>query len=94
MKYGTRQYAKRQIRWLRNKLLPAIYSASGGGDHGSALLPVYLLDATGKVAVFAHHISGSDLLPTELGDQWTSRVLDQGQRIMEGMYSLFASRPH
>lgn len=65
MKYGTRQYAKRQIRWLKNKLLPAIYSANGGGDHAAALLPVYLLDAT------------------ELGDQWTSRVLDQGQRIME-----------
>ncbi|KIK40906.1 hypothetical protein CY34DRAFT_241165 [Suillus luteus UH-Slu-Lm8-n1] len=65
MKYGTRQYAKRQIRWLRNKLLPAIYSANGGGGHETALLPVYLLDAT------------------ELGDQWTSRVLGEGERIME-----------
>ncbi|KAG1801783.1 tRNA isopentenyltransferase [Suillus subaureus] len=65
MKYGTRQYSKRQIRWLKNKLLPAIYSANGGGDHAAALLPVYLLDAT------------------ELGDQWTSRVLNQGERIVE-----------
>ncbi|KAG1835622.1 tRNA isopentenyltransferase [Suillus variegatus] len=65
MKYGTRQYAKRQIRWLKNKLLPAIYSANGGTDHATALLPVYLLDAT------------------ELGDQWKSCVLNQGERIME-----------
>lgn len=65
MKNGTRQYAKRQIRWLRNKLLPAIYSTNSGGGHASALLPVYLLDAT------------------ELGDQWTSHVLNQGVRIME-----------
>ncbi|KAG1836655.1 tRNA isopentenyltransferase [Suillus subalutaceus] len=65
MKYGTRQYAKRQIRWLKNKLLPAIYSANGGSDHAAALLPVYLLDAT------------------ELGDQWTSCVLNQGERITE-----------
>lgn len=48
MKTGTRQYAKRQIRWLRNKLLPAIYSANSGGDHAAPLVPVYLLDATGK----------------------------------------------
>ncbi|KAG1769454.1 tRNA isopentenyltransferase [Suillus placidus] len=65
MKYGTRQYAKRQIRWLKNKLLPAIYSTNSGRDHAAALLPVYLLDAT------------------ELGDQWTSRVLNQGEHIMD-----------
>ncbi|KAG0705323.1 tRNA isopentenyltransferase [Suillus ampliporus] len=65
MKCGTRQYAKRQIRWLRNKLLPAIYSTNSGGDHAAALLPIYLLDAT------------------ELGNQWTSHVFNQGERIME-----------
>lgn len=58
MKYGTRQYAKRQIRWLKNKLLPAIYSANGGTDHATALLPVYLLDATGELTVFAFQIPG------------------------------------
>lgn len=86
MKYGTRQYAKRQIRWLRNKLLPAIYSANGGGGHATALLPAYLLDATGESTVLAHHISGGDILPAELGDQWTSRVLGEGERIMEGVW--------
>jgi hypothetical protein len=50
MKNGTRQYARRQIRWLRNKLLPAAYNTDSEGDHAAALVPVYLLDATGKLA--------------------------------------------
>ncbi|OJA07605.1 hypothetical protein AZE42_06274 [Rhizopogon vesiculosus] len=65
MKNGTRQYAKRQIRWLRNKLLPAAYNTDSGEDHAAALVPVYLLDAT------------------ELGDRWTSRVLNPGESITE-----------
>ena len=46
MKMSTRQYAKRQISWLRNKLIPAIY-ASNADYEGQAL--AYLLDASGKV---------------------------------------------
>jgi len=52
MKNGTKQYAKRQIRWLRNKLLPAIYNANSGKDHSTALVPAYVLDATGKLSQF------------------------------------------
>ncbi|KAG1748958.1 IPP transferase-domain-containing protein [Suillus paluster] len=65
MKCGTRQYAKRQIRWLRNKLLPAVYSTNSSVEHAAPLLPLYLLDAT------------------ELGDQWTSHVLNQSECIMK-----------
>lgn len=43
MKISTRQYAKRQISWIRNKLIPAIEEANRMGDD----LPFYLLDATG-----------------------------------------------
>jgi hypothetical protein len=60
MKNGTRQYAKRQIRWIRNKLLPAIYNANSNGDHAATLVPVYLLDATGKLvqrSAYAYSIS-------------------------------------
>jgi tRNA dimethylallyltransferase len=49
MKVATRQYAKRQVSWLKNKLVPAVHAAnlaerdSGGSD----IISTYLLDATG-----------------------------------------------
>lgn len=43
MKHSTRKYAKRQISWLRNKLLPAIYEA----NTKETLAHMYLLDTTG-----------------------------------------------
>jgi tRNA dimethylallyltransferase len=46
MKRSTRKYAKRQILWLRNKLLPAMYAANADKTH----TVTYLLDATGKHA--------------------------------------------
>jgi len=51
MKNGTRQYAKRQIRWLRNKLLPAVYNANSSRDDAVPVVPLYLLDATGKLVL-------------------------------------------
>ncbi|KAF7359448.1 tRNA dimethylallyltransferase, mitochondrial [Mycena sanguinolenta] len=42
MKLSTRQYAKRQISWIRNKLLPAINTA----NIEDKIMPTYLLDAT------------------------------------------------
>ncbi|KAG6910897.1 hypothetical protein DXG01_006580 [Tephrocybe rancida] len=42
MKLSTRQYAKRQVSWIRNKLLPAVYTANAD----KTLVPTYLLDAT------------------------------------------------
>ncbi|KAJ4501722.1 tRNA isopentenyltransferase [Lentinula lateritia] len=47
MKTSTRQYAKRQTSWLRNKLLPMLYGANETKD--SSGLPdtfTYLMDAT------------------------------------------------
>ncbi|KAG6813113.1 hypothetical protein H0H92_013967 [Tricholoma furcatifolium] len=43
MKLSTRQYAKRQISWIRNKLLPAINTGNIAGEPSVA---AYLLDAT------------------------------------------------
>lgn len=40
MKTSTRQYAKRQVSWIRNKLLPEVRAA---GDEFSS----YLLDVSG-----------------------------------------------
>jgi len=42
MKISTRQYAKRQISWIRNKLLPAANAANTQEN----IVPLYLLDAT------------------------------------------------
>ncbi|GLB35187.1 putative tRNA isopentenyltransferase [Lyophyllum shimeji] len=42
MKISTRQYAKRQVSWIRNKLLPAAYTANAE----ETVVPTYLLDAT------------------------------------------------
>ncbi|KAJ7184138.1 tRNA isopentenyltransferase [Mycena filopes] len=42
MKISTRQYAKRQISWIRNKLLPAIYAT----NTEEVTVPTYALDAT------------------------------------------------
>ncbi|KAJ3814306.1 tRNA isopentenyltransferase [Lentinula aff. lateritia] len=47
MKTSTRQYAKRQTTWLRNKLLPMLYSANETKDSNSPPDTfTYLLDAT------------------------------------------------
>ncbi|EEB95867.1 hypothetical protein MPER_05097, partial [Moniliophthora perniciosa FA553] len=42
MKVSTRQYAKKQISWLRNKLLPALYDSNVTEETSHT----YLLDAT------------------------------------------------
>lgn len=69
MKTSTRQYAKRQVSWIRNKLLPAAREANklsqedsdGPGD----VVPTFLLDAS------------------ELGDSWTTNVQETASRIAE-----------
>ncbi|KAL4065434.1 IPP transferase-domain-containing protein [Scleroderma yunnanense] len=43
MKHSTRKYAKRQVSWLRNKLLPAIQSVTA---ESQLMASMYLLDAT------------------------------------------------
>ena len=45
-KLSTRQYARRQVQWIRNKLLPAINAADKSGAH----TPVFLLNVTGELA--------------------------------------------
>ncbi|KAI0713288.1 tRNA isopentenyltransferase [Earliella scabrosa] len=65
MKLGTRRYAKRQVAWIRNKLLPAVNAANATvqAENGAPMVPTYLLDAT------------------ELGDAWKSNVHDVGNQI-------------
>ncbi|RDX45420.1 tRNA isopentenyltransferase [Lentinus brumalis] len=65
MKLGTRRYAKRQVSWLRNKLLPAVNAANAAArvENDMPVVPLYLLDAT------------------ELGDAWKMNVHDVAGRI-------------
>ncbi len=50
MKISTRQYAKRQVSWIRNKLLPAAFATNNvarqDAEKGREVVPAYLLDAT------------------------------------------------
>ena len=53
MKLRTRQYARRQVKWIRTQLLPAMYKSSEASeDHGKNAM-ICLLDA-----------SSDSLLPT------------------------------
>ncbi|TFK48799.1 tRNA isopentenyltransferase [Heliocybe sulcata] len=45
MKLSTKQYAQRQVKWIRNKLLPAVYAAQAA-EGGKESIRAYLLDAT------------------------------------------------
>lgn len=45
-KHSTRKYAKRQVVWLRNKLLPAIYSVTAEYRGKSSVAALYLLDTS------------------------------------------------
>lgn len=47
MKRSTRKYAKRQVSWIKNKLIPAALRVNEGFPVGQ-MTPFYLLDATGS----------------------------------------------
>lgn len=67
MKTSTRQYAKRQTSWLRNKLLPILYAANERGDSDRHEVRIatftYLLDATGLLKPIRHSYSHLSLYP-------------------------------
>lgn len=44
MKLATRQYARQQVQWIRNKLVPSIIE-----EHDQEMGAFYLIDATGNV---------------------------------------------
>jgi len=47
LKTANHQYAKRQVLWIRNKLLPAIRASESSEGTESVEIMMYLLDATG-----------------------------------------------
>ncbi|KAI0747813.1 IPP transferase-domain-containing protein [Daedaleopsis nitida] len=86
MKLGTRRYAKRQVAWIRNKLLPAVNAANAAAQAqaGPAIVPTYLLDATGQCLRSDPSIPAVGLTAcsrAELGDAWQRNVLDVANRL-------------
>lgn len=90
MKVSTRQYARRQVKWMRNKLLPAVHAANERhrleGGHAD-VVPTFLLDATGEQTNNDH----ASKVPiahrnTELDDKWNINVQSPAIQIMEGTH--------
>ncbi|TCD59809.1 hypothetical protein EIP91_011406 [Steccherinum ochraceum] len=71
MKTSTRQYAKRQVRWLRNTLLPVVNAANSTSrvTENSPVVPAYLLDAT--------DLSTWDVNVQQLAERITRDFLEQ-----------------
>jgi tRNA dimethylallyltransferase len=78
MKLSTKQYAKRQISWIRNKLIPAAKLAS----REQTLTPFYLLDATGAENATTHLIRL--FIPCLELAEWTVNVQRPAVTILEG----------
>ena len=50
MKQNTRSYARRQVKWMRNKLIPAIDAANHNSPENESLpISLFLLDTTGMI---------------------------------------------
>lgn len=71
MKQTTRKYAKGQVSWLRNKLLPAVHAANVESQETGLVTPTYLLDATGDFA-----LSLSGLICTDTTSYLRSRKVE------------------
>lgn len=82
MKTSTRQYAKRQVKWIKSKLLPAVRELE------SDEVTVVLLDATGaSKRRKLHHVVVAELTDntpcTDLAE-WSTNVRDPAVRLLRG----------
>lgn len=86
MKLGTRRYAKRQVAWIRNKLVPAVNATNTASRREKGTTPVhmYLLDATGKMCICQRQTEADNVSYQELGSAWKTNVHDAAGRITEG----------
>lgn len=84
MKSATRRYAKRQVQWIRNKLLPIVAKSKD--------VDIYLLDATGK-----RQIGWDDVMKALADrrvdlDSWETNVRLPAIQVAEGNKYLGGSR--
>ena len=87
MKISTRQYAKRQISWIRNKLIPAVNVANAKEN----LVPLYLMDATGSQhrSYYACLSFFFWVFPSVLGEDWLQNVQTPAMDILESESTIF-----
>lgn len=92
LKTANYQYAKRQVSWIRNKLLPAIRASKS--TKGTKAMEMYLLDATGPyfIDVCLKWGNGRFSLCTYTEPQkWSSGVKDVANNLMEGQSNRLSS---
>ncbi|EIM82541.1 tRNA isopentenyltransferase [Stereum hirsutum FP-91666 SS1] len=82
MKLSTRKYAKRQVSWIRNKLLPAVFAA--GDDGGGANCGGEADDGGGEADEGERRVQmrAYVLDATDVDEKWTPNVLDTASNIM------------
>lgn len=78
MKISTRQYAKRQVKWIKKKLLPAVREQSEPD------VVVYLLDATGESELLGCDLYLCQLMSWTDLSQWGENVRDKGLEVLRG----------
>ncbi|KDQ60569.1 hypothetical protein JAAARDRAFT_553550 [Jaapia argillacea MUCL 33604] len=76
MKFSTRKYAKRQVSWMRNKMLPAVYAANAGTDRVEMNG-----ERDGNVERESERIEFFLLDATQLQEKWDSDVRDVAEQI-------------
>ena len=80
MKQATRRYAKRQVSWIRNKLLPVVNAVNGiRGAQGDT--PLFLLDATGESGCTPRDYSEQQ---EEVDSNWDTNVFQVADNITKG----------
>jgi tRNA dimethylallyltransferase len=89
MKLATRKYAKRQVSWLKNKLVPAVHAANVAERlaTGRDIIPMYLLDATGGRPNIGDRLQWLTRICSELGEQWMTNVQAPATSILEGWHT-------
>jgi len=85
MKLSTRQYSRRQISWIRNKLLPAVYATNSK----DTAIPIYLLDAT---ELGEHWTTGVQKTAVQITEDFLAdRVLPSADSLSENARKMLAT---
>lgn len=99
MKHNTRKYAQRQVKWIRNKLLPAVLASNTQQEQSEeeSSVPtttkccVYLLDATGMYLKRKLPATLHEFFIVEVDERWNTNVLKKAEEITKGDH--FYSHP-